>query len=164
MEKLEYKIGHAKEFSKDEIKAFKEIVIEAGEVSSDTFDGLISKNPVLLFYPNTKNIEAVGALKIPNESYKTRVFKKSESNVNKDNYEFELGWIVCLNEEKGIGQKITCALATYKPRQYATVRKENAKMNHILQKFGFSKIGKSYSSDRGDYENNLYIKSDSDGA
>ncbi|MBK8151796.1 MAG: hypothetical protein IPK61_01110 [Saprospiraceae bacterium] len=80
-----------------------------------------------------------------------------------DDYEFELGWIVCLNEEKGIGQKITSALATYNSKQYATVRKENAKMNHILQKFGFSQVGKSYKSDRGDYENNLYIKDNSNG-
>ncbi|MBK9378141.1 MAG: N-acetyltransferase [Saprospiraceae bacterium] len=163
MEEKEYKIGNATEFSKDEIAAFKKIVIEAGEVSSETFDGLISKNPVLLFYTDTKKIEAIGALKIPNESYKNRVFAKSESTVNMDDYEFELGWIVCLNEEKGIGQKITSALATYNSKQYATVRKENAKMNHILQKFGFSQVGKSYKSDRGDYENNLYIKDNSNG-
>ena len=100
MEEKEYKIGNATEFSKDEIAAFKKIVIEAGEVSSETFDGLISKNPVLLFYPDTKKIEAIGALKIPNESYKNRVLAKSESTVNMDDYEFELGCIVCLNEEK----------------------------------------------------------------
>ena len=161
MEELVCKIGNAKEFSNNEISDFKKIVIEAGEVSSETFDGLISKNPILLFYPETSNIKAVGALKLPNDSYKKSVFEKSKSRVNMDSYEFELGWIVCLNEEKGIGQKITKALATYKPNQYATVRKENAKMNHILQKFGFKQVGKPYKSNRGDYENNLYIKDDS---
>ncbi len=160
MEELEYQIGNAKEFSNKEIAAFKKIVLEAGEVSSATFDGLISKNPVLLFYPETENIEAVGALKIPNDSYKKRVFEKSEADVNRAKYEYELGWIVCLSEEKGIGQKITEALAIYKPNQYATVRKENVKMNHIIQKFGFKQVGKSYNSNRGDYENNLYVKDD----
>lgn len=163
MEERQYKIGNAKEFTKDEIKAFKNIMINAGEVSSETFDGLIAKNPILLFYPNTKDIEAVGALKKPHESYKKKVFLKSDSKENKDQYEFELGWIVCLKEEKGIGQKITSALAAYKPKQYATVRKENAKMNHILQKFGFKKVGKSYRSERGNYENNLYIKEGNNG-
>ena len=163
MKEEQYKIGNAKEFSKDEIEAFKNIVIKAGEVSSETFDGLIAKDPVLLFYPNTKDIEAVGALKKPNISYKNKVFLKSESKVNKDQYEFELGWIVCLKEEKGVGQKITSALAAYKPKQYATVRKENAKMNHILQKYGFNRVGKSYKSDRGNYENNLYIKDSNNG-
>ena len=163
MEEKHYIIGNAREFSKDEIEAFKQIVIKAGEVSSEAFDGLISKDPVLLFYPDTKNIEAVGALKKPNESYKKKVFEKSESQVNRHNYAFELGWIVCLKEEKGIGQKITSALAIYKPKQYATVRKENAKMNHILQKFGFTQVGKSYKSDRGNYENNLYLKDGSNG-
>lgn len=158
MKEPEYIIGEASDFSKKEIATFKKIVLEAGEVSSGTFDGLIEKNPILLFYPNPKKIKAIGALKIPNKEYKDGVFKKSNSRADSNSFKYELGWIVSLEEEKGIGQKITEILAAYQPKMYATVRKDNVKMNHIIQKFGFQQSGNSYDSIRGDYQINLFIK------
>lgn len=158
MEEFEFIIDNASNFSKEEIASFKKIVLDAGEVSSATFDGLIEKNPLLLFHPNTKDIKAVGALKIPNQGYKERVFKESESKAKNSNFKYELGWVVCLDNGKGIGQKVTEALANYTPIMYATVRKDNHSMNHIIQKFGFEKSGNSYDSSRGDYQNNLFIK------
>lgn len=158
MKVSEFKIDNASNFSKDEIASFKRIVLYAGEVSSATFDGLMEKDPILLFYPNTKDINAVGALKIPNQRYKERVFQKSQSDAKHSSFKYELGWIVCLERGKGIGQKVTEALANYMPAMYATVRINNHSMNHILQKFGFKKSGKPYDSSRGDYQNNLFIK------
>ncbi|MEO9885458.1 MAG: hypothetical protein ABJR05_07625 [Balneola sp.] len=158
MKESEFIIDHASKFSKEEIASFKKVVLDAGEVSSYTFDGLIEKNPILLFYPNTKDIKAVGALKIPNLGYKQRVFKESESKAKHSDFKYELGWIVCLDKGKGIGQKVTEKLSNHLPIMYATVRKDNLSMNHIIQKFGFKKSGNSYDSSRGDYQNNLFVK------
>tara|TARA_R110001583_G_scaffold74156_5_gene205578 strand:+ start:2867 stop:3337 length:471 start_codon:yes stop_codon:yes gene_type:complete len=151
-----YRIGQAKEFSKDEIAMLKKIVIEAGEVVENTFDRLISQNPILIFYPNMSNIEAVGALKIPYNSYKENVFRKSKTDYSNGKFEYELGWIVSM--KPGNGKIMTKILSDYKPFIYATVRVENEKMNHILQSNGFNKTGEAYNSDRGSYKLNLYVK------
>jgi len=155
-ETIEFKIGKATYFSKLEVTSFKKIVIDAGEVSEPTFDGLIAKDPTLLYIPNTQNIEAVGALKIPNDEYKEKVFTKSKTNENSKDYTFELGWIVSL--KSGYGNKLVEILSTYTTNVYATVRQENKIMKHLLEKFGFTISGNSYKSDRNNYDIELYIK------
>lgn len=147
-----------KQFSSEDIKAFKKIVIEAGEVSPGAFDGLIYKNPFLLFYPNTTEVKAVGALKFPHESYKNMIFKKSNSSLNPKDFKYEMGWIVSLTEDKGTGQRVTKILSDYKDQMYATIRADNPKMNHIIRKFRFVKSGDSFKSARGDYYISLYVK------
>lgn len=153
-----YTIRHASEFSKDEINRFKKIVTDAGEVKRETFDGLIDKNPILLFIPDTSNIEAVGALKVPHDSYKNKVFSHSKSGLEPKDFNFEIGWIVSLKEGEGLGKMLTEILSNYKPNVYATVREANDKMRHILEINGLKKCGDSFMSDRGDYKIVLYVK------
>ena len=153
---FEYKIGKASEFSKAEIDSFKKIVIDAGEVSENTFDELLKKEPILLFIPDTENIKAVGALKIPNAGYKKKVFVNSISNEKSDTFSFELGWIVSLLP--GNGKKLVEVLSKVTDNIYATVRKENKPMKHILEKYGFVKSGQSYKSERDNYDIELYIR------
>jgi hypothetical protein len=157
-QEVKFEIGKATDFSVKEISAFKKIVVNAGEVGSKTFDGLMKKNPTLLFIPNTINIEAIGALKIPNDSYKTKVFKISKSSYSPDEFEYELGWIVSLKEGKGNGKKLVEILTTTESTIYATVRKENKRMKHILQKLGFESNGQQYKSKRDEYDLELYIR------
>lgn len=153
-----YVIKNATEFSTKEKNKFKEVVLSMGEVSEKTFDGLMKKNPIILFYPNTQNIEAVGALKIPNKSYKTKVFGNSKTEFDSTEFEYELGWIVSLKPKKGIGKLISKVLSEFKPKMYSTVRTKNIGMNKILNSLGFEKTGIEYKSERGDYNNFLYIK------
>jgi hypothetical protein len=158
MSKEKYVIKNAAEFSTKEKSKFKEIVLSMGEVSEKTFDGLMEKNPIILFYPNINNIEAIGALKIPHKSYKTKVFDHSKTEFNSTDFEYELGWIVSLKPRKGIGKLITLALSEFKPKMYSTVRTKNIGMNKILNSIGFEKTGIEYKSERGKYNNFLYIK------
>jgi len=154
-----YQIGLATDFSPQSVKRLKKIVINAGEVSEKTFNGLLAKNPILIFYPHTDNIEGVGALKIPNDSYKNSVFKKSKTDYLPTEFKYELGWVVAIKQDKGIGQMITKILANYKPGVYATVRAKNYKMIHILKAVGFKPTGQLYNSNRGDYKIQLFIAS-----
>jgi hypothetical protein len=158
MSKENYVIKNATKFSTEEKNKFKEIVLSMGEVSENTFDGLMEKNPVILFYPNTNNVEAIGALKIPNKSYKTKVFNQSKTDFEPTEFEYELGWIVSLKQKKGIGKLITKILSEFKPKMYSTVRTENIGMNKIMDSLGFEKTGIGYKSERGNYNNFLYIK------
>lgn len=154
----EYTVGNAKEFSENDLNRFKEIVINAGEVSKRTFDNLISKNPLIIFIQDNIDIHAIGALKIPNDTYKQDVFYKSETAEKIEDFPFELGWIVSLKESKGYGKKIVEILSVLSPNIYATVRSENYIMKHILEKFSFKKTGNNYKSDRGNYDIELFIK------
>ena len=152
----EYVFGKASDFSKSEVERFKNIVINAGEVTEVTFDGLLEKDPILLFIPNPIKIQAVGALKIPNDEYKVKVFTKSKTTENSMDYQFELGWVVSLTS--GNGKKLVEILSQITPNIYATVRCKNNKMKHILEKFRFAKSGQSYKSDINNYEIELYLK------
>jgi hypothetical protein len=153
---IKYHFKEANEFSENEIILFKEILINAGEVSEDTFGGLIEKNPKILILGNFENIDGIGALKIPNKTYKEKVFNLSKSEKNPSEYNFELGWLVSL--KKGNGNKIVELLASFEQNIYATVREENEKMIHLLKKYGFNQAGFSFESNRGNYQILLFIK------
>lgn len=57
MEKENFVIKNANEFSDYEKSKFKEIILAMGEVTEISFDGLMEKNPIILFYPNTKKLK-----------------------------------------------------------------------------------------------------------
>ncbi|WP_196888773.1 hypothetical protein [Aureivirga sp. CE67] len=154
--KTNYKIGESNYFTSKEINFIKKTVLKAGEVNISHFDNLIYKNPILILYPNPKTPKAVGALKIPNTTYRNKVFNKANTSKNPEKFKYELGWIVSL--EVGNGKIITKILSEFKPYIYATVRDENKKMINILEQLNFKKIGKSYQSERDDYLIGLYIK------
>ena len=154
----DFRIGVASEFTADEIKRFKAIVQKAGEVDISRFDSLISNDPILLMYPTSSHIEAVGALKIPNVDYKNRVFKQSQSKLNPSEFTHELGWVVSLIQGIGNGKEVTKILSNLKSNIYATVKVEKVKMRHKLEISGFIQDGVPYKSRRGDYFIALYIK------
>ena len=157
IKKEDYKIGKASEYSESEINAFKKILLDADEVPEEYFDGLIKKDPVLMFIVNQENIEAVGALKLPHNTYREKVFANSKSEYNNQDYKEELGWIVVKTERKGLGKKLVQVLSKYNESIYSTVREENVVMRHILERFGFMQTGKPYKSSRGNYNNVLYV-------
>lgn len=148
----------ANQFSAAELDTFKKIVLQADQVKAETFDKLIAKNPQLLFYPNTIEPESVAALKIPNPEYKKKIFQQAQSKHDPNDFEYEMGWLVCLKPGEGIGQKVASFLAEKTDQIYASTRSDNQKMIHILEKIGFKKSGKDYPSERGGYELSLYIK------
>lgn len=154
---ITYVTGVASDFSPEIVKKFKEIVINAGEVRESSFDGLIRKNPTLMFIPDADEMSAVGALKIPNDTHKNRVFEKSNSLENPEDFDFEIGWIVSRMEGKGYGKKIVEVLMDVTSNLYATVRIDNIKMKGIFVKYGFIKSGDAFPSDKGDHFIELYI-------
>ena len=151
-----YEFREAKDFSNNEINLFKEILIDANEVSELSFNGLIERNPKLLIIGDTEKPLGIGALKIPNIEYKEKVFRLSGSKLDYKDYKYELGWVVSL--EKGNGNKIVDILSNSENNIYATVREQNEKMIFLLKKYGFSQTGNSYKSTRGEYQLLLFIK------
>jgi ribosomal protein S18 acetylase RimI-like enzyme len=137
-------VWNAFDLPKREIESFKSIVLDAGEVSANSFDGLVLKNPMLCYYPSISNIKAVGALKVPNRTYKKRMFATAGYEEIIEHYDYELGWIVCIEEHRGqgIGRKVTELLCSVKNMGiYATVREKNTAMLGILKDLNFQKLG-----------------------
>jgi hypothetical protein len=150
----------ASEYNIKYISQFRKILVEAEEVDPIAFKGLLEKNPILSFYPNTENIGAIGALKIPNRNYRSGVFKKAKSSLNPIDYPFELGWIVSVTKNSGYGKRITQLLSNYPSNIYATVREENKIMIKILTQCNYTKSGVPFLSSRGNYNICLYVKND----
>jgi hypothetical protein len=146
----------ADSFTKSEVAAFRQILMDAGEVSETSFAGFIEKNPRILFQGDTKSPDGIGALKIPNRDYKDSAFQKAKSPHDPASYRYELGWVVSL--VRGSGNKIVAALATSGDTDvYATVRENNPSMIHLLRKYGFVQSGIPYAG-RGNYKILLFIK------
>jgi hypothetical protein len=149
-------LSEVKKFSENQINKFREILLSAGEVQEKTFEGLIAKNPKIIIIDNLENPKGIGALKIPYNNHRDKVFRLSKSKVDPNLFKYELGWIVSL--EKGNGNKIMTLLVNNNYRIYATVRKDNMAMIYLLKKYKFKEEGISYLSDRGNYELLLFIR------
>ena len=146
----------ANKFTKEQIAMFKKILVGAGQVTKDTFDGLIAKNPQIVILGEFSSPKGIGALKIPYIKHKVKVFRQAKSLKSVNNYRFELGWIVSL--EKGSGNKIMGALKCSYSDVYSTVREDNEPMIFLLKKYGYKQEGSPYKSDRGEYNLLLFIK------
>lgn len=162
--KMNCKLEPASKFSEDEKDLFKKLVADKGQVDMKSLNKLIG-NSILLFIPDTLNLEAVGALKIPNDNYKKKVFEKAQLKLDKNvkldpcDFQYEIGWIVSKKKGQGLGKKVVEILLNCQPKKnYATVRKDNGAMIHILEEYGFKKHGNPYDSERGDYKIVLYVK------
>lgn len=144
-------------FSSPQIEEFKKVLLDEGEVRSETFDNLIARNPKIMFMTSLENPDGIGALKIPFEDYRREVFAKAGCHKNPENYRYELGWIV--SRKKGCGNQIMeCLLADADCSLYATVRRENEIMIYLLKKHNFIQEGVPYKSSRGDYELLLFTR------
>jgi predicted GNAT family N-acyltransferase len=110
--------------------------------------GIETADLIALFVDNDE-IYSSATLKNPLKSYRDNVFQLARAvKYNTDNFR-ELGYII--TNPKYEGQKLCQKLLTEffqginDKQMFATTRKPS--MIHILQKFGFTKLGDTYKSD-----------------
>lgn len=148
-------IKEPSEFSEREIEDFFLLAKKGGEVDLHGLVKRIKKAICLAFhYEQDKPIGIVG-LKQSNENYKNRVFRNAGVPKEAKKYSSEIGWAYtdCGHRGKGI-----CTILVQKILEkfeseniYATVRTDNAAMHKILEKTGFSRIGKPYQGRKSNY-------------
>jgi predicted GNAT family N-acyltransferase len=159
MEKI---VKAPRDCSPTEQELFQDFVIEGGEVSSGRLRNRIQRAEHLCFINDGDCVVAVGAIKNPDDGYKTRIFEKA-GVPSPSNYSYELGWLFVLTSErkKGYGRALMEALMGSLSGKacYATTREDNNDTHLLLGRFGFSRCGQSYKSDNGDYDLVLYTKS-----
>ncbi len=164
---IEISIKSPKDCSDIELRSFENLVTEGGEVALAGLRQRTQRAEKLVFI-NDGECVAAGAIKNPNAGYKARVFKKS-GVPELSKYKYEMGWLYVSQAPRGRGygralmESIIQSLsgrpcfATTKSLGVNT-REDNASMHHLLSRFGFSKLGKSYESENGGYSLVLYAK------
>ena len=108
-------------------------------------------------------IVGTAALKKPNPSYRSKVFKDAKSKARPGDYPFEVGWIFLKNEHRKKGQ-MTRLLKNLMPHTedhsvFATTRSENEIMREILLQMEFRADGEPYpSTQKPDQTLELFIR------
>jgi len=157
---MEIIVNPPKACSDNELKTFEKLVSDGGEVSLVGLRQRIQRAEKLLFI-NDGECVAIGAIKNANIEYKAGVFEKSNAP-EQSKYQYELGWLYVSSAArgKGYGRSLMEAMKelTTGKACFATTRENNAPMHHLFSQFGFSKLGRSYKSEKGDYFITLYVK------
>ncbi|WP_032699966.1 GNAT family N-acetyltransferase [Pseudomonas syringae] len=149
-----------KDCSGSELKTFEQLLSDGGEVLLAGLPQRIQRAEKLIFINNGECV-AIGAIKNPNAGYKARIFEKS-TVPEQSKYQHELGWLYVSSAARGKGygrvlmETIIDSLAGRVC--FATTREDNIPMHHLFSQFGFSKLGRPYKSDNGDYSLVLYVK------
>ncbi|HCO23430.1 MAG: GNAT family N-acetyltransferase [Gimesia sp.] len=140
------------ECSLTELDNFERLVLEGDEVVAGGLRQRIEQAERLIFILE-KECVAVGAIKNPNESYKSVVFAKAGVSEKSKDYTYELGWLNVTKHArgKGLGRRLMKAVTESLGNAscYATTRENNDKMHYLLPHYSFHKLGKTYQSDKG---------------
>jgi ribosomal protein S18 acetylase RimI-like enzyme len=148
-----------------DIEKFRSLLEKGEQVDMKYFYSSLNKKPILTMTYDKDEVTAIGALKRKRSEYAKKIFGNAQSLLNPQDYDTELGWIV--TEEKhrkqGLCNSVVKKLLYYFKEQrvggklFATVRKDNDGMMHILEKNGFKKEGEPFDSKRGPYKLCLYV-------
>jgi predicted GNAT family N-acyltransferase len=162
---LEVEVKRLSDCSQAEIKVFENVVVEAGEVQTDSLRSLIVRAVSLIFlYSDSDELAGIAAVKRPDEGYKRKVFSRANSPENPYHYDYELGWIVVRENYRGNHLSrylVEAALRVIDGAKiYATTRATNVAMRRTNERYGFRVSGEPYpSSRRGDnYELLLFVR------
>lgn len=150
-------------FGSDDIASFKELVRIGGEVNDQTLSSLVSGSLLLAFARRNETLVAIGAVKRPNDSYRTKIFLKAGVLERMADFEHELGWIYVDPAARGNGlsRKIVDVLLTAPTsgHLYATSRVNNLAMHTTLKHFGFTEAGAPYPSSLNEPQIQLFLRS-----
>ena len=151
------------ECSDQELEAFEQLVVKGGEVNPKGLGQRIRRAERLVFHFTDKHqLIGVGALKVPSTTYKHKVFKRSRSRENPNEFDFELGWVFV--DKHFRGQRLSRLLVgtllqvTKGKNVYATTKKDNEPMQKTNLRLGLKRAGSPFLSDEGDHKLILFTK------
>ena len=149
--------------SKPEREAFEVLARQSGEVEVAGLDARIRSALYLLFlYDGSGLLAGISALKHPNKTYRSKVFREAQASVASEGYLLELGWVFVLPSHQGLhlSRPLVEHLLPYAGKQliYATTREANRPMHHTLEHYGLRQNGVPYRSTRGDYNLVLFVQ------
>lgn len=168
---LKYKIEKkpivkgASKHSQQEKENIKALVKSGKEVNINYFDIIWDNGSIIATINKDDKLIGCGALKNPiktkENNHTKNVFNQAKSQLNFDNFKYELGWLVTEQDYRGRGlcSAIVEKLLEYNGDKpiYATVRQQNFSMRKILEFFDFCISGEPYQGN-GDYKVLLYVR------
>lgn len=139
-----------------DLAAFRQMVVDGGEVNQTTLPGLINNALALAFARVGDTLAGIGAVKRPNATYRASVFEKAGSTLTPSGFEFELGWFYVADPFRGhhLATKLIQSLlpALQGRTAYSTSKTHNIRMHSSLCKSGFVIEGAPYpATDKGKY-------------
>jgi len=144
-----------------DLAAFKQMVIDGGEVEANTLPGLVEQALALGFARVDGALVGVGAIKRPYDAHRAKVFEKAKSLLNPSEFGFELGWFYVHPSARGnrLASKLVEALMPSLEGRaaYTTSRTNNDRMHAPLYRVGFVQEGTPYPSKMNDQEIQLFI-------
>jgi GNAT superfamily N-acetyltransferase len=150
------------ECSAAEIGDFLAFVCAGGEVVPEGLEDRVARAHRLFFLRSADCLLGVAALKRPESAYRTSVANKAGFALDEQALPLELGWIYVLPSARRSGcSGLLVAAATNATNRmgiFATSRTDNVPMHRTLEKFGFNKVGKTYPSDLGHTQLELFIR------
>lgn len=135
--------------TRDALEDFKRLVRQGGQVNEATLPKLLKTASALaMVQDQAGKIIGTGALKVPNESYRTKVFKNA-GVTGQGRYAFELGWVVV--DDAYSGRRMATAIVSKLVSNcsvplYATSRTSKKAMHKALVTAGFELAGAAYRS------------------
>ncbi len=150
------------ELSSKEINQIKKLIIEGGEVDTVTLDERFSKVERVSFYIENEEVVSTASIKKPTVNYRKNTFTKSKSNVNNEDFKFELGYISTNKDFTGqkLASKLCFKLCELYPKNYifSTTKIDNERMMSILAKNNFKETGEKFLNKKGTDFLKLYLK------
>lgn len=144
-----------------DLDAFKQMVIEGGEVEPGTLSSLLGQALALAFARVDCAVVGVGAIKRPYDAHRAKVFAKAKSLLNPSTVEFELGWFYVHPSFRGnrLASKLVQALMPSLEGRaaYTTSRTDNDRMHASLKRVGFVSEGMPFPSKMNKQEIQLFI-------
>jgi GNAT superfamily N-acetyltransferase len=144
-------------------RAFKTLVLDAGEVNPATLSDLYQRAKILAFARHEGELAAVGAIKRPYAEHRAGVFGRAVSKLEPASFEYELGWFYVLPKFWGnrISSQLVRALMPYADGAsvFATSHVENDRMHAAMTKHGgFVREGSPYPSLENHIPIQLYVR------
>ncbi len=140
--------GEPKEFSDREVHQLMELIELGDEVDTIVLQQNVNNAKALVFAREESRLLAVATLKRPKATYRKSVSEKSDFDLDAETYPFELGYVFVKEEARGKGvshQLVAAAIERSNERSiFATVRSDNAGMQRVLKRAGFSVVGTAY--------------------
>lgn len=154
---------HLKSPSNIETTIFDQIVnlvVSGGEVKQHFAIPGLQRAKLIAYAMEDGKVVSTASIKVPNQSYKDGVFHKA--GIDDDmGVSYEYGYNVTSPQyrRKGYTTNLNKIIFDhFSLPVFATVRDDNYMSAELLQRTGFVKVGKSFSSSNGDYTLSLYIK------
>jgi GNAT superfamily N-acetyltransferase len=153
---------HPSECTPQELASFASLIRNAGEVEASGLNQRIRRAKSLTFLRDGDKMIGVAALKIPDATYKRRVFANAGVPLSEPGYPYELGWIAVdpLYQGKGLSRSLveSALAAADESEVFATSHSDNSPMHKTLARFGFRRVGAPYSSSRPDRTLILFVR------